>query len=59
VPGFISANFRLNLNRSQVVNYAQWQNREALRDPLHLMFERLISAGEQPGMRQALRPSFA
>ena len=30
VPGFVSANFHLNLDRTQVVNYAQWRSREAL-----------------------------
>ena len=30
VPGFVSANFHLSLDRTQVVNYAQWQSREAL-----------------------------
>jgi len=30
VPGFVSANFHVNLNRTEVVNYAQWRNREAI-----------------------------
>ncbi|WP_161974219.1 putative quinol monooxygenase [Rhizobium deserti] len=30
VPGFISANLHIAHDRSQVVNYAQWQNVEAL-----------------------------
>ncbi len=30
VPGFVSANFHMNLDRTQVVNYAQWRSREAL-----------------------------
>jgi len=30
VPGFVSANFHINLDRTQVVNYAQWRNREAI-----------------------------
>jgi quinol monooxygenase YgiN len=29
VPGFISANLHLSLDRSKVVNYAQWVNAEA------------------------------
>lgn len=29
-PGFVSANFHLSLDRTSVVNYAQWQSREAL-----------------------------
>lgn len=30
VPGFVSANFHMNPDRTQVVNYAQWRNREAI-----------------------------
>ena len=30
VPGFVSANFHINLDRTQVVNYAQWRSREAI-----------------------------
>ena len=30
VPGFVSANFHMSLDRTQVVNYAQWQSREAI-----------------------------
>lgn len=30
VPGFISANFHMNLEHTQVVNYAQWRSPEAL-----------------------------
>lgn len=30
VPGFVSANLHVNLDRTQVVNYAQWRNREAI-----------------------------
>jgi len=30
VPGFVSANFHLNLDRTRLVNYAQWQSREAI-----------------------------
>jgi quinol monooxygenase YgiN len=30
VPGFISANFHVNFERTQVVNYAQWKSREAI-----------------------------
>jgi quinol monooxygenase YgiN len=30
VPGFLSANLHLALDRTQVVNYAQWESREAL-----------------------------
>jgi quinol monooxygenase YgiN len=31
VPGFVTANFHINLDRTQVVNYAQWRSGEALR----------------------------
>lgn len=30
VPGFVSANFHVNLDRTQVVNYAQWRSRQAI-----------------------------
>lgn len=30
VPGFLSANLHVALDRTQVVNYAQWASREAL-----------------------------
>lgn len=30
VPGFVSANLHVNLDRTQVVNYAQWKSREAI-----------------------------
>ncbi|MVN85819.1 antibiotic biosynthesis monooxygenase [Deinococcus sp. HMF7620] len=30
VPGFVSANFHINAERTQIVNYAQWESREAL-----------------------------
>ncbi len=30
VPGFVSANFHVNLDQTEVVNYAQWRNREAI-----------------------------
>lgn len=30
VPGFVSANFHVNLNATQIVNYAQWTSAEAL-----------------------------
>ncbi len=30
VPGFVSANFHVNGDRTQVVNYAQWRSREAI-----------------------------
>ena len=30
VPGFVSANLHLSVDRTQVVNYAQWTSREAI-----------------------------
>ena len=30
VPGFVSANFHLNGDRTQLVNYAQWRNGDAI-----------------------------
>jgi quinol monooxygenase YgiN len=30
VPGFVSANLHVAFDRTQVVNYAQWESREAL-----------------------------
>ena len=30
IPGFLSANLHVALDRTQVVNYAQWESREAL-----------------------------
>jgi quinol monooxygenase YgiN len=30
VPGFLSFNFHLSLDRTQIVNYGQWQSREAV-----------------------------
>ena len=30
VPGFVSANFHVNFDHTQIVNYAQWENQEAI-----------------------------
>lgn len=30
LPGFVSANFHLNGERTQLVNYAQWRDRDAI-----------------------------
>ena len=30
VPGFISMNFHVSLDRTQIVNYGQWKSREAM-----------------------------
>ena len=39
LPGFVSANFHVNLDRTQVVNYAQWRSPEAI-----------AAAGANPGV---------
>lgn len=44
VPGFVSANFHMNSDRTQVVNYAQWRSREAL-----------AAAGADPGVAARIR----
>lgn len=30
MPGFLSFNFHLSLDRTQIVNYGQWESREAI-----------------------------
>jgi quinol monooxygenase YgiN len=30
VPGFVSMNFHVSLDRTQIVNYGQWKSREAI-----------------------------
>ena len=30
VPGFVSMNFHMSLDRTQIVNYGQWKSREAI-----------------------------
>ena len=53
IPGFISANLHISDDRTRVVNYAQWQSREAFeamqRDP---------RAGEHMGKAAKLAKSF-
>jgi hypothetical protein len=44
VPGFVSAGFHLNLDRTQVLNYAQWRSREAI-----------LPAGADPKVAERLR----
>lgn len=44
VPGFVSANFHLNLERTQVVNYAQWRSKESL-----------AAARDYPGVAERIR----
>jgi quinol monooxygenase YgiN len=44
VPGFVSANLHVNLDRTQVVNYAQWRSREAI-----------AAARDYPGVVERMR----
>lgn len=44
VPGFVSANLHVNGDRTQVVNYAQWESREAL-----------VAAAADPGVAARIR----
>ena len=44
VPGFVSANFHVNLEQTQVVNYAQWRSREAI-----------TAAGADPAVASRIR----
>ncbi len=44
VPGFVSANLHLSLDRTTVVNYAQWRTREAI-----------TGAAADPKVAQAIR----
>ena len=30
IPGFVSMNFHVSLDRTQIVNYGQWESREAV-----------------------------
>ncbi len=44
VPGFVSANFHMNFDRTQVVNYSQWRNRDAIK-----------AAGADPKVQSLIR----
>ena len=44
VPGFVSANFHLNLDRTALVNYAQWRSHEAI-----------VAAGADPAVASLIR----
>ena len=44
VPGFVSANFHVNLDRTAVVNYAQWRSHEAI-----------MAAGADPAVTSLIR----
>ena len=65
VPGFVSANLHVNFDRTQVVNYAQWKNREAIaaarENPkvLALMREQLQIADSFTPIQYELRQSVA
>ncbi len=57
LPGFVSANFHRGLDRTKVLNYAQWESREAFeamfRDPVTR--EHLEATGRLPQLARAVR----
>ena len=61
VPGFLSFNFHLSLDRTQIVNYGQWESREAVaaarENPkiVALMSETAKVAGPSKSMPYELR----
>ncbi len=63
VPGFLSFNFHLSLDRSQIVNYGQWESREAVAaarenpEIVALMSETAKIAGPSKSMPYELRKS--
>jgi quinol monooxygenase YgiN len=63
VPGFLSFNFHLSLDRTRIVNYGQWESREALMDArenpkiVALMAETAKIAGSSNSMPYVLRKS--
>ena len=65
VPGFISFNFHVSLDRTQIVNYGQWKSREAVaaarQDPkiVALMAETARVAGSSHSVPYELRASVA
>jgi hypothetical protein len=65
IPGFVSANLHVNIDRTQVVNYAQWKSREAIaaaRENLKvvaLMREQLQIAESFTAIKYELRQSVA
>lgn len=65
VPGFISMNFHVSLDRTQIVNYGQWKSREAMaaarENPkiVALMSETAKFAGSSKPVPYELRQSVA
>ena len=65
VPGFVSMNFHVSLDRTQVVNYAQWKSPEAIaaarENPkiVPLMSETARIAGSYKPIPYELRQSVA
>jgi quinol monooxygenase YgiN len=63
VPGFLSFNFHLSLDRTQIVNYGQWESLEAIQaarerpDIVALMAETEKVAGRSNSMPYVLRTS--
>ena len=65
VPGFVSMNFHVSLDRTQIVNYGQWKSREAMaaarENPkiVALMSETARIAGSSKPIPYELRQSVA
>ena len=65
VPGFVSMNFHVSLDRTQIVNYGQWKSREAMaaarENPqiIVLMSETAKIAGSSKPVPYELRQSVA
>jgi len=65
VPGFVSMNFHVSLDRTQIVNYGQWKSREAMaaarENPkiVALMSETAKIAGNSKPVPYELRQSVA
>jgi quinol monooxygenase YgiN len=65
VPGFVSMNFHVSLDRTQIVNYGQWKSREAMaaarENPqiVTLMSETAKIAGSSKPVPYELRQSVA
>jgi quinol monooxygenase YgiN len=65
VPGFVSMNFHVSLDRTQIVNYGQWKSREAMvaarENPkiVALMSETAKIAGSSKPIPYKLRQSVA